>query len=201
MHDGTTAQALLENTAPAAGESVLILGASGGMGTVLIQLTGATGARVVAVARGERKTALVRELGADEVVDAAGPDWTEQARKVLGPAGADVVLDGVGGTFGLTAFALLADGGRFSAHGAPAGGFAPVDRDEAARRGVTLLGISEVQPADADYVRHAAAAFAEAAAGRLHPVIGAAHPLERAAEAHAAIEGRALVGKVVLLGG
>lgn len=231
VHDGVTAAGLLEHTAVGPGDRVLILGASGGMGTLLIQLARARGARVVAAARGARKSALVRELGADAVVDVSEPDWVERARQALGrpeptraaeavaeattgttaeadtdsdteatasAAAADVVLDGVGGELGLAAFPLTADGGRFSAHGAPSGGFAAVDAAEAERRGVTLFGIGDVQFGEAEARRLTAHVLAEAAAGRLRPVIGARFPLTEAAAAHAAIEGRDLIGKVVL---
>ncbi|MGW6522755.1 zinc-binding dehydrogenase [Streptomyces sp. NPDC054962] len=225
VHDGVTAAGLLEHTAVGPGDRVLILGASGGMGTLLVQLARNRGAWVVAAARGARKSALVRELGADAVVDVSEPDWVERARQALGrpeptraaeagdeattgttaeadaanaAAAADVVLDGVGGELGLAAFPLTADGGRFSAHGAPSGGFAAVDAAEAERRGVTLFGIGDVQFGEAEARRLTAHVLAEAAAGRLRPVIGARFPLTEAAAAHAAIEGRELVGKVVL---
>lgn len=198
VHDGVTAAALMESTGLGAGDRVLILGASGGMGTLLVQLAKAAGAIVVGVARGERKTSLVRELGADAVVDATDLEWLAHARTALGPAGADVVLDGVGGTLGLAAFPLTADGGRFSAHGAPTGGFAQVDASEAERRGIKLLGIGDVQLTDEAYVRLAAKALGEAASGHLRPVIGGTFPLTRAAGAHEAIEGRGLRGKVLL---
>ncbi|MFE6827176.1 zinc-binding dehydrogenase [Streptomyces sp. NPDC057690] len=209
VHDGVTAAGLLEHTAVGPGDRVLILGASGGMGTLLIQLARARGARVVAAARGARKSALVRELGADAVVDVSEPDWVERARQALGrpeptraaeavAEAADVVLDGVGGELGLAAFPLTADGGRFSAHGAPTGGFAAVDAAQAERRRVTLFGIGDVQFGEAEARRLTAHVLAEAAAGRLRPVIGARFPLTEAAAAHAAIEGRELVGKVVL---
>ncbi|MEU7599796.1 zinc-binding dehydrogenase [Streptomyces sp. NPDC040724] len=198
VHDGVTAARLLESTALRSGEQVLILGASGGMGTVLVQLAKAAGARVVGVARGEQKTALVRELGADAVVDAARPDWVDRAREVLGGAGADVVLDGVGGEVGLAAFPLVRTGGRFSAHGAPTGGFAPVAPADAEARGVRLLGIADVQLTTPERAALAARALRAAAEGTLRPVIGATFPLERAAAAHAAIESRELVGKIVI---
>ncbi|MFE7778893.1 zinc-binding dehydrogenase [Streptomyces sp. NPDC057445] len=198
IHDGVTAHALLDRTAIKPGERVLITGASGGMGTLLVQLATAAGAYVVGTARGVLKTALVRELGADVVVDAAVPGWVERAREALGGAGADVVLDGVGGDLGLAAFALAADGGRFSGHGAPTGGFAAVDPGEARRRGVRLLGIADVQLSAAAHSNLAARALAAAASGILCPVIGATFPLVRASEAHAAIESRELLGKVVL---
>lgn len=197
VHDGVTATGLLELTAIGPADRVLVLGASGGMGTLLIQLAHARGARVVGVARTPEKLSLLRELGADEAVDSRSPDWPDAARTALGGS-ADVVLDGVGGQLGATAFPLTSDGGRFSAHGAPSGGFSPVDPQEATRRGIRLFGIADVQFDPSDLRRYASKALAEAAAGRLRPLIGEVFPLERAGEAHAAVEGRGVVGKVVL---
>ncbi|MFC0847568.1 zinc-binding dehydrogenase [Streptomyces noboritoensis] len=197
IHDSVTALALLDLTALKAGETVLITGASGGMGTLLVQLARSRGARVVGVARGREKLALVLELGAHEVVDAALPDWPRRAAEALG-GGADVVLDGVGGAVGAAAFPLTAPGGRFSAHGAPTGDFAAVLPEEAARRSITVLGIADVQIPPARRVALAARALEEAASGRLRTVVGAVYPLERAGEAHAVIEGRGVVGKVLL---
>ncbi|MFD9790331.1 zinc-binding dehydrogenase [Streptomyces sp. NPDC059070] len=198
VHDAVTALALLDLTAVEPGETVLVTGASGGMGTLLVQLARARGARVVAVARGPEKTALVRELGAHTVIDAASPDWPDRAREALGERGADVVLDGVGGALGAAAFALTADAGRFSAHGAPTGAFATVPEAGAARRGIRLLGIADVQLTPTTRASLTTRALTEAAAGRLRPVIGAVFPLERAAQAHEVIEGRGVVGKVML---
>lgn len=198
VHDGVTAAGLLERTAVAPGDRVLVLGASGGMGTLLVQLARARGATVVAVARGAEKLALVEELGAHAAVDVSDAGWVERAREALGGAGADVVLDGVGGELGAAAFPLTADGGRFSAHGAPSGGFTVVDAEEAGRRGVSLFGIGDVQFEATDLRRLTAYALEEAAAGRLRPVVGEVFPLEEAGAAHAAVEGRGVVGKVVL---
>ncbi|MGP4046342.1 zinc-binding dehydrogenase [Streptomyces sp. 2A115] len=200
VHDGVTATGLMELTAVTETDRVLILGASGGMGTLLVQLAHARGARVVGVARGAAKLALVRDLGADATADATAPDWPNRARHALGgPAGAaDAVLDGVGGELGAMAFPLTADGGRFSAHGAPSGGFAALDPTEAKRRDITLFGIGDVQYSPTDLNRLTASALAEAAAGRLRAVVGEVFPLERAAGAHEAVEGRQLLGKVLL---
>ncbi|QGV82721.1 zinc-binding dehydrogenase [Streptomyces ficellus] len=198
VHDGVTAFALMGATGPKPAETVLVVGASGGMGTLLVQLARAAGAHVVGTARGARKAALVRELGAHAVIDTSAPDWAGRARDALGPAGADVVFDGVGGEVGAAAFALVADGGRFSAHGAPTGGFAAIDPAAAERRGVRLLGIDDVRLAAETHTGLAGQALAQAADGRLRPVIGGVFPLERAADAHTAIENRTLLGKVVL---
>ncbi|MGX1886439.1 zinc-binding dehydrogenase [Streptomyces sp. NPDC055287] len=198
-HDGVTGTGIAEAVGIRPGERVLILGASGGMGTLLVQIAHAAGAHVVGAARGKRKLDLVRELGADAVVDYSEEGWSERAREALGGNGADVLLDGVGGELGLAAFALTADGGRVSAHGASSGGFAAIDAGEAERRGITLRGIKEVQYGTADITRLLAKALAEAAAGRLRPVIAATFPLARAAEAHAAIEARSVAGKALLM--
>ena len=197
VHDGVTAAGLLELTAVSPGDRVLILGASGGMGTHLVQLACSRGALVVGLARGEEKLALVKELGADAAVDVSASDWPTRARAALGGA-ADVVLDGVGGRLGATALPLTADGGRFSAHGAPSGGFATLDVEEAARRSVKLFGIADVQFPAAELSRLTSYAFEEAVAGRVRAVIGEVFGLERAADAHAAIDGRGVVGKVLL---
>lgn len=197
VHDGVTAAGVLELTAVSPGDRVLILGASGGMGTLLVQLAHSRGALVVGLARGAEKLALVRELGADATVDVSASDWPERARAALGGA-ADVVLDGVGGQLGAAALSLAADGGRFSAHGAPSGGFATLDTDEAARHGIKLFGIADVQFPAAELRRLTSYAFEEAVAGRVRAVIGEVFALERASDAHAAIDGRGVVGKVLL---
>jgi len=199
LHDGPTALALFEGLGIGAGDRVLVVGASGGLGIVSVQLARARAARDVAVARDERKLALIRGQGADVVVDSEAPGWIEQARAALGGAGADVILDNVGGDVGEAAFALIAAGGRFSAHGTPSGRFAAIDPATAERRGVALSGIREVQLSAADLKRQTEAAMAEAAAGRIRPVIGQTFPLARAADAHAAIEGREVFGKTLLL--
>ena len=108
MHDGVTGGALVDEQRVGAGDRVLVVGASGGLGIVLVQLARARGARVVALARDERKLARVRALGADAVIDSDAPDWTARARAALGGDGADVVFDNVGGDLGEAAFGLIA---------------------------------------------------------------------------------------------
>jgi NADPH:quinone reductase len=199
LADGLTAMALFQGLRIGAGDAVLVVGASGGLGIVSVQLARARGARAVALARDERKLARIRELGAVAVIDSDASDWVEQARAALGGNGADAILDNVGGRVGEAAFALIAPGGRFSAHGSPSGRFASIDPAEAERRGVSLRGIRHVQLPKAERKRLAEQALAEAAAGRIRPVIGQTFPLARAAEAHAAVERRDVFGKTLLL--
>ncbi|MGW0230339.1 zinc-binding dehydrogenase [Actinopolymorpha singaporensis] len=197
LHDGVTALGVFEPAAPGSGETVLITAAAGGMGVLLVQLARSAGARVIGAARSEAKLAHLRTYGI-EVVDYGEPHWTARVRELAGPRGVDVTFDGAGGDIGRTAFDLTADGGRMSAHGAPGGGFAAIEPSEAERRGVTLRGIADVQFAPVEAARLAGRALELAAAGRLRPVIGARFPLERAADAHAAIEARSVVGKTLL---
>jgi NADPH:quinone reductase len=202
LHDGTTALGLLEGTPVRPGDWVLVTAAGGGLGIILVQLARAAGARVIAAARGKRKLDLARELGAEAVVDYSEPGWAEEVREAAGGRGPDVVYDGAGGDVGSAAFEIMAAGGRFSAHGAPSGGFTSIDPEEARRRGVTVRGIEQVQFAPEETKRlaeRAARAVSAAAAGRIRPVIGQTFPLERAAEAHAAIEAREVIGKTLLL--
>jgi NADPH:quinone reductase len=201
VHDGTTALGLAAATGIHAGEQVLITAAGGGMGILLVQLAHSAGAHVVAAARGRRKLDLTRRLGADAAVDYTEDGWTDAVRAATGGAGPDVVFDGAGGQLGRAAFEITRQGGRFSAHGAPSGGFTVVDAEEAKRRDITVRGIEQVR-FESDELRRLAdavsRALAAAEAGTIRPVVGQTFPLERAADAHAAIEARAVVGKTLL---
>ncbi|MET0692580.1 MAG: zinc-binding dehydrogenase [Propionibacteriaceae bacterium] len=197
LHDGTTAEALFELTHIGPRDTVVVVGASGGLGIVSVQLARARADRVVAAARGS-KLDRVRALRPDVAVDTEDPDWVARVRHALGGDGVDVILDNVGGDLGEASFDLLRAGGRFSSHGTPSGRFASVDPERAATRGVTIFGIRDVQFSAVDRTRFTEQALAEAAEGILVPVIGQTFPLERAGEAHAAIESRTVFGKTLL---
>jgi NADPH2:quinone reductase len=196
--DGRTALGILDGITVQAGTPVLITGAAGGMGLLLVQLATAGGAHVVGAARGEPKLAAVRAQGAGAAIDYSAPDWTDHVLAALGGDAPAVVLDGVGGEIGRTAFAITADGGLFSAHGAASGDFTPLDKDAARERGITARRISDVQftPEGTRRLRNV---LAQAAAGRVAPVIGQTYPLQDAAEAHRRIEAREVIGKSLLL--
>ncbi len=206
LHDGATALGLLAATPVKPGETVLMVGAAGGMALLLAQLARAAGARVIGAARlagaprRAEKLDAIRRSGAEDVVDYGSPDWTGRVAEASGGAGPDVVFDGVGGSLGAAAFAIVAGGGRFSAHGAPGGGFAPVSAREAAERGITVQGIEQVQYEPGRHEELVRDALAEASAGRLRPVIGQVFPLDRAADAHAALAARSVIGKTLLAG-
>jgi NADPH:quinone reductase len=199
LTDGRTALGILDGVSVKAGAPVLITGAAGGMGLLLIQLATTRGARVVGAAHGEPKLAAIRAQGAVAAIDYSEPDWTRRVLAALGGDRPAVVLDGVGGEIGRAAFAIIAEGGVFSAHGAASGDFTPLDEDAARERGITVRGISDVQFSPEEGDRRLREVLALAAAGRLAPVIGQTYPLQDAAEAHRRIEARQVVGKSLLL--
>jgi NADPH2:quinone reductase len=193
LADGRTALMLARAGGLRPGERVLVEAAAGGVGGLLTQLATTAGARVVAAAGGPGKVDLLRERGLDPVVDYREPDWTEQVRAAVG--GVDVVFDGVGGSLARAAFDLLDRGGRMVSFGLAGGAWADLTEEEATARGVTL-----VRPGGTPHELRALTeqALAEGAAGRLRPFIGQRFPLDRAADAHAAIQSRATVGKTLL---
>jgi NADPH2:quinone reductase len=195
MADGRTATRLVRVAGVRTGDRVLVEAAAGGVGTLLVQLAAAAGATVVGAAGGDRKVGLARELGADVAVDYSEPDWPERVRQAVGAV--DVVFDGVGGPIGRSAFELLDWGGRMVSFGMASGGWSDIGDDAAAARGVTLVPMSRPSPEELRELTESA--LAEAAAGRLRPVVGQRFTLERAADAHAAIESRATVGKTLLV--
>jgi len=199
LHDGTTALRILEKTAPKEGEWVLVLGAAGGMGLLLVELLVSRGAKVVGAASGSLKREVVSEAGAVAAIDYGEPRWTDAVLDASGGRRPTVVLDGVGGTTGGEAFGLIADGGRFSAHGTPSGSFARIEEAEAERRDVTVTTIADLQYGEGDRSRLLAAILAEIGAGRATPLVGQTFSLAEAAKAHLAIESRETVAKTLLL--
>jgi NADPH2:quinone reductase len=194
LADGRTALALADRAALRKGDTVLIEAAAGGVGTLLVQIARNAGARVVALAGQPRKLAIARDLGADLTVDYSRDGWDQQVRDAVDEV--DVVFDGVGGDIGLAAFGLLAAGGRFCPFGMASGSFAPVTAELAQARQITIRAGTAASPEElAELTR---TALAEAAAGRLRPVIGQEFELAAAASAHAAIEARTTIGKTLL---
>jgi NADPH:quinone reductase len=192
LADGRTAIALAAAATLRPGETVLVEAAAGGVGSLLVQLAASAGARVVAVAGGPRKLALARDLGADVAVDYLQPDWPAT---VSGQVGAvDVVYDGVGGQVGRAAFGLLAASGRYAGFGMASGSFAAIPATT--RPDVTRLSLGPMTPERSSQLTRRALDLA--ASGALRPVIGQRFPLDNAADAHAAIEARATIGKTLL---
>jgi NADPH2:quinone reductase len=203
LADGRTALALIRAAAVTTGDRVLVTAAAGGVGSLLVQLARAAGARhVAAAASSTRKLDVARTLGADVVADYSSPGWAEQVRAVTGTL--DVVFDGVGGDIGDDALGLLGRGGRFLAYGAASGTFtgaSGIERREIESRGIEFIPGNTVVRSSEDNRALVERGLALAAAGRLQPMIGQVFPLSKAADAHAAIEARTTIGKTILVPG
>jgi len=182
------------------GETLLVHGATSGIGTTAIQMAKAFGAKVIATARGAEKAATALRLGADVAVDAKAEDFAEVAKR---EGGADVVLDMVGGDYFAKDLDALNTGGRIVFIASLGGGEVtlPIGR-LMQKRGVVTGSTLRPRPAD-EKARLAAAVEATVwpwiAAGKVRPQVDATFPLAEAAKAHAHLEAGDHVGKIVLL--
>lgn len=181
-----TAENLLHRSGVAAGERVLITGASGGVGSAAVQLAKRRGAEVIAVA-GSDKAPAVREAGASQVVP-RDADLVE----ALGRGLIDVVVDLVGGPRWSQLLEVLRRRGRYAASGAIGGPLVELDLRVVYLNDLTLLGCTSW----ADAVFEDLVAYLER--GEIVPTVAATYPLDRIADAQAAFESKRHVGKIVL---
>ena len=182
-----------------AGETLLVHGATSGIGVTAIALAKAAGARVIATSRGAAKTARALELGADVSIDSSAEDFVEAARR---EGGADVVLDMVGGDFTQKNLAVLKPEGRLTQIAFQAGSKIELDLSPLLVKRLTFVA-STLRPRSADEkARLARAVEAEAwpwvAAGKVRLPVAKVFPLRDAAAAHAYLEAGEHVGKVIL---
>ncbi|GAB2732873.1 zinc-binding dehydrogenase [Salinifilum aidingensis] len=199
LHDGVTALNLSTTAELGAGRSVLVAAATGGAGTWLVQLARAAGAHVIAAARGERKLALARELGAHRAVDYSAEGWTERVREAAGGSGVDLAFDGAGGRLGREAFEAVRPGGEFVTYGSAGGEFADIDEQRAELRNISATNaLASGSPGQAVVRDLLARALALVEQGRIKPVIAASYPLDRAREAHRSLTERTTIGRPVL---
>lgn len=198
VHDGPTALRIVRVVDVKPGELVLVLGAAGGMGILLVQLLRAHGARVIGAARGQAKLGAVAKAGADIVIDYSRPDWTSDVLRATAGVRPAVVLDGVGGQLGHDAYEIIASGGRFSGHGAPSGSFTSVSADDARQRNITVSGIADLQVRPGERADLARQMLPDVLSGKIRPLIGQTFPLTEAAQAHTMIEERDAIAKTLL---
>jgi NADPH:quinone reductase len=181
------------------GETVLVHGAAGGVGTATLQVAKGLGARTFAVVSTDEKEQVARDAGADEVLRSDGP-WKDQARELSG-GGVDLVLDPVGGERFTDSIRSLAETGRVVVVGFTEGSIPEVRVNRLLLRNTEVIGAGwgayvmskpevceEIGAAIERLVRE----------GFVRPIVGARFPLERAAEALELIDQRGAVGKVVL---
>jgi putative PIG3 family NAD(P)H quinone oxidoreductase len=183
-----------------AGETLLVHGATSGIGTIAIQMGKAAGARVIATARGAAKAAVARSLGADIAVDASAEDFAEVAKR---EGGCDVVLDMVGGDYFSKDLDALKTGGRIVFIAAQGGGDVSLQIFRLMQKRAVVTG-STLRPRDADEKARLAGEVERVvwpwvAAGLVKPQVDRTFPLSAAAEAHAYLESDTHVGKIVMV--
>jgi len=185
------------------GQTLLVQGGSGGVGSAAVQLAVALGVRVLATAGGPDRVARVRELGADVVVDHRGGDVVEQVRAATDGRGADVILDVLGAGGLADNLAMLADDGRLVVIGMQRGRRGELDLGALMAKRASVLGtMLRNRPLDQkvaimDGVRRHV--WPLVASGAVRPVVHARLPFERAADAHRLLETGEAFGKVVLV--
>lgn len=197
VNDGVTALSLARRAKIGEGEKVLVAAATGGAGSLLVQLAREAGALVVAAARGDDKLALARELGAHVTVDYSLDGWQERVLDATG--GVDLAFDGAGGPLGRAVLETVAAGGRFVTYGTSEG-FADVDLEVAEQRQVRVdNALADGIPTPESVRQLLAEALTLTARRRIRPVIGATYSLEQAGNAHRSLEERTTLGKSLLL--
>jgi NADPH2:quinone reductase len=182
-----------------AGETVLVHGAAGGVGTAALQVARALGARTIAVVSSDEKERVAREAGTDEVVRSDGP-WKDRARELSG-GGVDLVLDPVGGDRFTDSLRSLREGGRVVVVGFSGGGIPEVRVNRLLLNNIAVVGAGwgAYAMGKPDFLRETGAALERMIeAGHVRPVVGVRLPFADAAEALRVIERRDALGKVVL---
>jgi NADPH2:quinone reductase len=198
---GTTDHALRDRGRLAEGETLLVLGAAGGVGLAAVEIGRALGARVIACASSEDKLAVCRSHGADATINYAAEDLRERVKALTDGRGPDVIYDAVGGAYSEPAFRSIAWRGRHLVVGFAAGEIPKLPLNLALLKGAAVVGVfwgdfARREPARfADSVRQLARWYGE---GRLKPHVSQTFPLEKAADALKLMAARQVKGKLVL---
>ncbi len=197
----TSEHALCDRGALKAGETLLVLGAAGGVGIAAIEIGKQLGARVIACASTDEKLAVCREHGADEGINYATEDLRERIKALTGGKGADVVYDPVGGPYTELALRSIAWRGRLLVVGFAAGEIPKIPLNLTLLKGCSIVGVFW-----GEFARREPQRFVQAmeklgrwfGEGKLKPHISGTFPLERAADALTLMAERKVQGKVVL---
>jgi NADPH2:quinone reductase len=201
---GTSHHALKDRAQLRPGETLLVLGAAGGVGLAAVELGKAMGARVIAAASTPEKLAVCREHGADEGIDYAREDLKERVKRLTGGDGADVVYDPVGGAYSEAALRATAWNGRFLVIGFAAGDIPKIPLNLVLLKGCSVVGVfwGAFTAREPERNRANVAELMEwYCAGKLQPHVSATYPLSRAADALNDMAERRVMGKVVLVPG
>lgn len=196
----TAYHALVDRAQLKAGETVLILGAAGGVGSACIQLAKALGARVLAACSGAQRGALCRELGADEIVDYSQGSFRELLKSRPGDSPIDIVVDNVGGTLADAALKSIGKKGRYLVVGFASGEIPQFPAHLLLLKGASVLGVN------ADFSREDIPGY-QASMNRLfkwveqshiRPLLGASYSLTQAKTALVQLASRQAPGKTII---
>jgi NADPH2:quinone reductase len=197
----TSHHALMDRGALKPGESVLILGAAGGVGTAALQIAKAAGARVIAAAGSAAKCEACKALGADAVINYTTQNLRDELKALTDGKGPDIVYDPVGGDLAEAAFRSIAWRGRYLVVGFAQGQIPALPLNLALLKGASLVGVfwgefAKREPArNAQMLGELAAWYAD---GRVKPVLDRVLPMEELPAAFARMAAREVVGKLVL---
>ncbi|WP_343592802.1 NADPH:quinone oxidoreductase family protein [Paracidovorax wautersii] len=198
----TSHHALIDRAQLQAGETVLVLGAAGGVGTAAIQIAKARGARVIAAASTEEKCALCLSIGADAVINYAQENLREAIKALTDGRGPDVIYDPVGGEYTEPAFRSIAWRGRYLVVGFASGPIPSLPLNLPLLKGASLVGVfwgdfAKREPkANAAMMQELATWYAE---GKVKPVIDRTMPMSQLKAAYEHMGSRGVMGKLVMV--
>jgi NADPH2:quinone reductase len=198
---GTTYHGLMDRAALQPGETVLVLGAAGGVGTAAIQIAKAAGAKVIAAASTDEKCALCKELGADATINYSQGDIREQIKQATDGKGPDVVYDPVGGELAEPVFRSIAWRGRYLVVGFAGGGIPSLPLNLTLLKGASIIGVFWGEFARREPMKNAQALMQLAmwyGEGKIKPVIETQLPMGELKKGFELMAGRGVRGKVVL---
>ncbi len=198
----TSHHALIDRAQLKAGETVLVLGAAGGVGTSAIQVAKAVGARVIAAASNDEKCALCTSIGADATINYSRENLREAIKSLTDGKGPDVIYDPVGGDFAEPAFRSIAWRGRYLVVGFASGPIPALPFNLALLKGASIVGVfwgdySRREPqANAAMMAELAQWYAQ---GKIKPVIDSTMPMKDLKAAYAHMGSRSVKGKLVMV--
>ena len=198
---GTSHHALKDRAQLQPGETLLVLGAAGGVGLAAVELGALMGATVIAAASSDDKLELCRQYGATMTINYASEDLKQRTRELTGGTGVDVVYDPVGGPYSEPALRSMAWNGRFLVIGFAAGDIPKVPLNLALLKGCSIVGVfwgAFVGREPAHHQQNVAELMRWWGEGKLRPHVSATYPLERSAEAIRSLVDRTAKGKVVV---
>ena len=199
---GTSLHALKDRAQAQAGETLLVLGAGGGVGLAAVEIGKLLGMKVIAAASSAEKLAAAREHGADETIDYTHEDLRERIKALTEGRGVDVVYDPVGGAFAEPALRSVSWRGRYLVIGFAAGDIPKIPINLLLLKGSSLVGVfwgDFVRREPALNAQNMALLFSWLHERKIHPLISRRYPLSQAAHALDALLGRQAIGKLVVL--